>query len=241
MTPLTFKASESSNALDFRVVHGRAFDAGVEHTGPLGIHPEDRLAGHNVVLVDGGDFLADVAVVLRILEAQIAFCGHGKSGGDRHQFAQRGAAVGGGVSDLAHSQGHFARRHAPFLCGGAFQHEAGGGARLAHCLNEVADRAGPIGVLRSEPGIADCLLHAYGLPIDVELFGDHQRQRGTASGAHFRAVRRDHNLAVGFKAEVDAGLPGGGGRGGIGEEIRAQHESAGGENGAEEGPPIDCE
>ena len=74
-----------------------------------------------------------------------------------------------------------------------------------------------------------------------ELLGDHQRQRGTASGAHFGAVRRDHNLTVGFKAEVDAGLPCGGRRGRIGKEIRAQYESAGGENGAEEGPPIDGE
>ena len=142
------------------------------------------------------------------------------------------------MSDLAHAQGHFARRHAPLLCGGAFQHEPGGGARLAHRLHEVAHRAGAVGILRSEPGIADCLLHADRLPIDVEFFGDHQRQRGPASGAHFGAVRRDHNLAVGFKAEVDAGLPGGGGRRAVREEIRAQHQGAGGEDGAEEGPAI---
>ena len=60
------------------------------------------------------------------------------------------------------------------------------------------------------------------LPVDVEFFGDHQRQGRTAAGAHFRAVRRDHDLAVGFEAEVDAGLPGGGGRRRIGEEIRAR-------------------
>ena len=223
---------------DFGIVYRGAFDGGVEHTGPLGIHPEDRLAGHNIVLVDRGDVLADVAVVFRFLKAEVGFCGNGKCGGDGDQFAQIGAAVGGGVRDLAHSQGHFARRHSPFLCGGAFQHEPGGGTGLAHGLNEVTDGAGAIGVLGTEPGIADGLFDADCLPIDIELFGNDERQRGTASGAHFGAVRGDYDLAVGFKAEIDAGLPGGGGRRLIGEEIRAQHHGAGGENGAEEGAAI---
>jgi hypothetical protein len=51
-------------------------------------------------------------------------------------------------------------------------------------------------------------------------------------------VRRDHNLTVRFKAEVDARLPGGGGRSVVRQKIRPQHQSAGGEDGAEEGPPV---
>ena len=116
------------------------------------------------------------------------------------------------MSDLAHPQGHFARGHAPLLCGGAFQHEARGGAGLAHGLDEIAHGAGAVGVLRAEFGIADGLFDADRLPIDIELFGDDEGQRGAAAGAHFGAVRGDDDLAIGFEAEVDAGLPGGGGR-----------------------------
>ena len=57
--------------------------------------------------------------------------------------------------------------------------------------------------------IADGLLHPNGLPIDVELVGDDERQRCPAACSHLRAVRRDHDLAVRLKAEVHARLPGG--------------------------------
>ncbi len=224
--------------LDLRIVHRRALHGGVEHAGPFGIHPEDCFAGDNVVLVHRGNLLADVAVFLRLLEAEIGLRGDGKRGGDRHQFAQRGAAVGGGVRDPAHTQRHFGCRHTPLLRGGAFQHQPRGGARLPHRLHEVTDGTGAVGVLRAEPGIADRLLHAHGLPIHIEFFGDHQRQRGPASGAHFGPVRGDHDLAIGLKAEVDAGLPAGGGRCAVGEQIRAQHHGAGGEDGAEEAAAI---
>ena len=68
--------------LDFGIVDRRAFDGGVEHAGALGVHAEDGLAGDDVVLVDRGDVLADVAVLFGLLEAQIGFGGNGKRGGD---------------------------------------------------------------------------------------------------------------------------------------------------------------
>src|SRR6202011_5435085 len=41
----------------------------------------------------------------------------------------------------------FADRHSPALGGHRLQHHAGGGAALAHGLQEVADAARPVGIL----------------------------------------------------------------------------------------------
>ena len=129
-----------------------------------------------------------------------------------HQFADRGGPLGGGVRDRAHLQRHFAGGTLHFCAAARSSISRAGRARLAHGLHEIAHGAGAVGILRSVLGVADGLLHAHRLPIDIEFFGHHQRQGRAAAGAHLGAVGGDHDLAVGLEAQIDAGLPGGGGR-----------------------------
>ena len=91
--------------------------------------------------------------------------------------------------------------------GGPFEHQPGGCSCLAHGLDEVPDRTRSIGVLRPVLRISYGLLDADGLPIDVEFFGQHERQGRSTAGPHFRAVRGDDDLAIRFEPKVHRGLP----------------------------------
>ena len=43
-------------------------------------------------------------------------------------------------------------------------------------------------------------------PVGIQLVGGHERQRRADAGAHLRPVRDDEDGAVGFDAEIDAGM-----------------------------------
>jgi hypothetical protein len=98
-------------------------------------------------------------------------------------------------------------RHAPGGGGGAFEHEAGGRARLAQGVIAIADRFRPVGILVAILGIADRLLDRDPLPVSLQFIGRHHRQRGADARTHLRAVRDDDHRTGWLNAQVHTGGP----------------------------------
>ena len=96
----------------------------------------------------------------------------------------------------------------PLVAGGLFQHEARGGAGLAHDVVEIADGAGAVRILRAVLYVAKRLLDAHAAPIGFELVGNDHGKRGANAGAHFGAMGDDDDRAIGIDTEEDARIPG---------------------------------
>ena len=103
----------------------------------------------------------------------------------------------------------FGHRHAPLGRSRTFQHHARGGAGLAHRIVKIADGFRAVRILAAVFRVADGLLDLDARPIGVEFFRHHHRQRRADAGPHFGTMRDDDHAAIGFQAEIDAGLPGG--------------------------------
>ena len=208
------------------------FDGRVDHAGHPRIHSERRVAVQDVVQIGDRHVLADVTILGRRLEFELFLLRNGLLRGQRHQFAEAQLAIGFGMHHLVILGLAFGNRHAPLRRRRAFEHHARGGAGFAHRIVEIANRFRTVGVLATVFLVTDGLFDLDALPIGFQFFGDNHGQRGANARAHFRTVRDDDHAAVGFQAQIDAGLPGGiAGRccsGLDGENARAQYQRAGG-------------
>ena len=167
------------------------------------------MAGQDVVEIRDRHVLADVAILGRRLELQLLLLGHRLLGGERHQFAEAQLAIALGVDHFVILGSAFRRRHAPLRSSRAFEHHARGGAGLSHGVIKIANGFGAVRVLAAVFLVADGLLDLHAFPVGFQFLRHNHGQGGADSGAHFRAMRDDDHAAIGFQAEVDAGLPGG--------------------------------
>ena len=96
--------------------------------------------------------------------------------------------------------------NAPFLSGGANQHEASSGSGLAERVEKLANRVGAVGILRTVGAIAISLDDSDAGPVGIEFIGEDTRQAGADSVAHLRTVSHDVYRAVAVYADEEAGV-----------------------------------
>jgi hypothetical protein len=146
--------------------------------GDLDVDPEQRLAGHDLRVVDAGERLADELVVLDVLERDLGQVGRGQGrrlGGQLAVF-QRAARrlVAHGALTASHSASGTPQvrgrgldeQHAPAAPTGAGCPSSSG---CACCRPRIAGRTSLFAVR---------LLDLDVLPVDAELLGDDLLQRG---------------------------------------------------------------
>ena len=149
-----------------------------------------------------GPFLADIAKLFRVLQAQLIDRGRAHRAGLGGKFAIAQISAGRPVDDLMVVRLDLGERDAPSFRGGRLQHHPGGGAALAHRQHEVTGRARSVGVLITEfRFVAGRLRDLHPGPIGLHLVGDDQRYAGAHALPHFGAgadnsdepVRRDRH------------------------------------------------
>src|SRR5437899_1995153 len=155
----------------------------VGHAVQSGVDAVLRLAVRDVGRVDQLQLsLADIAKVLRILEAQRRPLRDRLRGGGLRERAVSEATAGCAMDDLVILGGHLAHRHLPLIGGRGLQHGARGGAAAAHRPQQGAGAARAVGVLVAELLLVTGRLgDAHALPIRLQPVGDDHRHAGPDS------------------------------------------------------------
>ena len=191
-------------AHDLAAVHRRTRDHGVQHPGQPRVDAVLRLARRDVGAIDELELpLADVAELLRILEAQRLARRHRLTGGGPGEGSIAEPPPRGAMHDLVVLRLDLAHRHLPALGRGRLQHRARGRAAAAHRLEEVARAPRAVRVLIAELFlVAGRLRHAHALPIGLELVRDDHGHARPDALAHLGAMTDDrHGAVVGDRDE----------------------------------------
>ena len=181
---------------------GALLEDGVEHAGNDDIDAEQRLAGHDLLVVDARRRLADDPEALRVLERHAGEIRRRQQGGLRGQFAIAKRTPARRMMDDARFGDAFGRRHAPALRGGGHQHLPPGGADAAQRIVVERRRHAAARKLLAVFGCVERrLFDPHVLPVDVELLGDHHRQHRLDALADLGILRHDRHDAVGRDAD----------------------------------------
>ena len=193
------------DGLNFPSQHGRMRDGRIEHAVYANVHSEQRLARTDVSNVVSWRRLADVAPLLRRLQFQLFFLRHRLLGRESSKFSVANLARRLRIGHGMHRVGHALRlRHSPLLRRRAHQHQPRRSSSLPQHIKKLADGVRPVGILRSETGVAIRLNDFHAVPIGVEFVSENPRQTRPHAVPHFRPVRHDVNGSVGMNADEDA-------------------------------------
>ena len=185
--------------------HRGFFVVGELHAFDLDVDAEDRLAADDLGRVPVAHGLADEAVVFRVF--QLERCKRrkirrGQLGGVCDEIAIGNLRVRGGVDDDRRFGGELFHRLAEARGSGLDQHQAGGGAHLAHrvpvlrggerAARDLAAAQLGIGIFCVCVGLFDGDLG----PVGVEFFGDQHGQHRLDALTDLGVLRHDADRAI---------------------------------------------
>ena len=180
---------------DARAIYGRMEDDRDLHPGEFRVLPEDRLAREDVVQVESGNVLADVAELRRVLE--LGRSRHGEGPRTGNELAERQRTARRGVHHGAVARRDVTLRHAPLRSGRLLEHLARGRAGEPEARKfRPANARRAVGVLVAELRVTRRLFKVDGRPVGLELVGDHHAESRAHTLAHLRAVAGDRDYAV---------------------------------------------
>ena len=176
-------------------------DGCIQHARHGEVGTIDLLAVHLVGGIQTRQSLAQDLPVFGVLERHLG--GRIQLGSRCRHLAVGGAAPACGVRDHALVHAALRGRHAPLIGSSLNQHHAGGRAPLADIVLRLADAATAAGGEIAPDALARQVFARRGLfggdlgPVATELLGNHLREAGERSLAHFRAGDSHHHGVIG--------------------------------------------